>query len=308
MTKYNINECFGIRAHITAPVNRPVAALAGALLSNVNEILNKYKEIEAKTYKTTVNDYDLQMHVIRPVNAVGKTPCIIDIHGGGFVFDAAPHMYELAVRYAIGTGATVVMPRYRLTPKNQYPIQLRECEAAYDWVRENADLISIDSDSVAIMGDSAGGYLAAMTSIYAISKGDRLKFQLLIYPVTDPQMTTESMGKYVDTPVWNSRNTKSMWKMYFGKQEISRESQSLLCMDIPNEMPMTYVETAEFDCLHDEGLLYAKRLESLGVDVSTYETKETMHGFDEVKCEITEKALKSRIDFMRECFYNNIVI
>lgn len=298
MSKYNINECFGIRAHLTAPVNKPVAVLAGALLSNVNEILGKYKEITSETYEVTVDGYNMPIHVIRPVNMDGNLPCIIDIHGGGFVFDAAPHMYELAVRYAVETGSTVIMPRYRLTPRNKYPIQLNECHAAYDWVKENTDMLHIDTNSISIMGDSAGGYLAAMTVNYAVSKGDKLKFQLLIYPVTDSLMSTQSMANFTDTPVWNAKNNRSMWKMYFGKQDIDLNSQSLLIMNLPEGIPNTYVETAEFDCLHDEGILYANRLSSLGTSVTIYETKETMHGFDEMKCDITEDAVSRRIAFI----------
>lgn len=303
--KYNINECFGIRAHVSAPVNQPVTMLAGVALSNIHKLLNKTEGITVKTYKVDVENGDMLIHVIRPDNPKGKLPCIIDIHGGGFVFDAAPHMYELAARYAIESGSVVIMPRYRLTPRNNYPVQLNDCRAAYDWVVNNAGKLHIDRDKIALMGDSAGGYLAAMTTLYAVERGDNLKFQLLIYPVTDPAMTTESMANYIDTPVWNAKNNRSMWKMYFRKQEVDPKSQSLLFMNLPDGIPATYIETAEFDCLHDEGILYAKRLEeNQGVSVTLYETKETMHGFDETKCDITEDAVKRRINYIKEHFKN----
>lgn len=301
MSKYNINECFNIISRLTAPVNTPMAKIAGIALSNVNDILNKIDGINNFTYKLDVNDGEILIHVIKPQNNMDKMPCILDIHGGGFIFDGAPHMYEYAANYALKTNSVVIFPRYRLTPKHNYPKQLNDCFMTYDWIKENSDMLNIDVNKIGILGDSAGGYLAAMTVNYAASIGDKLLFQLLIYPVTDPLMSTESMKRFIDTPVWNAKNNKSMWNLYFRKQEIDRASQSLLIMDLPTNIPDTYIETAEFDCLHDEAILYANRLIKSNVNVFINETKETMHGFDEVKCQITDNAVNNRIEFLNKC-------
>lgn len=303
MSKYAINDCFGIRAYVTAPVNQPMARVAEIAMSHTNGILSKIEGISVTTHKVKSSDTDIELHMIYPNDYNGSRPCIIDIHGGGFVFDGAPHMYEYAARYAKETGAIVAFPRYRLTPRNKYPAQLDDCFATYDFVKNNAKSLGVDTNKIAVMGDSAGGYLAGRTVNYAISKGDKLIFQLLIYPVTDTTMSTESMEKFIDTPVWNAKNNKSMWRMYFGKSEIDRTSQSLLYMDIPERIPVTYIETAEFDCLHDEGVLYYKRLLEMGVNVTLNETKETMHGFDEVKCDITENAIRERIKFINSVLH-----
>lgn len=298
MAKYNINESFGIRAYVTAPVNPPMVSLAGVALSHANDMLNKIEGIRSKTFKIDVDNGKIDVHVISPDDDKEDHVGIIDIHGGGFVFDGAPHMYTLASQYALKTGAVIIFPRYRLAPRYSFPTQINDCIATYNWVKENARQLNIDINKMAVMGDSAGGYLAALTVNYGISVGDRLLFQLLIYPVTDPLMTSESMKKYADTPVWNAKNNRSMWRMYFRRQEVNLEEQSLLYCQLPEGIPETYVETAEFDCLHDEGILYAERIRKNGSSVTIYETKETMHGFDEVKCEITDEAVKRRIEFM----------
>jgi len=303
MSKYNINECFGIRAHVVAPVNKPAVSFAGFALSHAHEVLNRIDGITYDTYKIDSKGAQIDVHVIRPSSLAGKLPCIIDIHGGGFVFDGAPHQYELAARYVRETGSVVVFPRYRLTPKNKYPSQIDDCYSTYDWVKANADMLYIDESKVSVMGDSAGGYLAAMTVNYAVSKGNKIDYQLLIYPVIDSLMSTNSMAEYVDTPVWNAKNNRSMWRMYFGKQDVDKGEHSLLKIKLPDGIPRTYIETAEFDCLHDEGLLYAERLRECGVNVSVYETRETMHGFDEMSCEITEAAINKRIGFINENRY-----
>ncbi|MBQ8897697.1 MAG: alpha/beta hydrolase [Clostridia bacterium] len=68
-------------------------------------------------------------------------------------------------------------------------------------------------------------------------------------------------------------------------------------------MPPTYIETAEFDCLHDDGILFAKRLSDLGIPVTLNETKGTIHGFDIVqKAPTTLKALKARTEFIKKHF------
>ena len=68
-------------------------------------------------------------------------------------------------------------------------------------------------------------------------------------------------------------------------------------------LPPAYVETAEFDCLHDDGIRYAKELEKAGIEVTLNETKGTMHGFDIVqKAKATDAAIKARIAFMKSKF------
>ena len=68
-------------------------------------------------------------------------------------------------------------------------------------------------------------------------------------------------------------------------------------------MPPAYIETAEFDCLHDDGILYAEKLREAGVTVTLNETKGTMHGFDIVeKAPTTIAAVKARIEFMKKIF------
>jgi acetyl esterase len=68
-------------------------------------------------------------------------------------------------------------------------------------------------------------------------------------------------------------------------------------------LPPAYIETAEFDCLHDDGILYAGKLREAGIEVVLNETKGTMHGFDIVqKAKTTQNALAERIAYMKKRF------
>ena len=72
---------------------------------------------------------------------------------------------------------------------------------------------------------------------------------------------------------------------------------------LPTEIPKTYIETAQFDCLHDEGLLYAEKLKQAGVDVEINETSGTYHGYDAaIDAQIVRRNINRRISFLRDGF------
>lgn len=111
---------------------------------------------------------------------------------------------------------------------------------------------------------------------------------MLIYPVTDRRMKTESMKRYTDTPIWNTKLSKMMWKAYLnGGSVVDVKCASPIEAERLSFFPRTYMEVAEFDCLHDEGVEFVNRLQQEGVVVELYEEKGTCHGF--------ETALKSSI-------------
>ena len=132
-------------------------------------------------------------------------------------------------------------------------------------------------------------------------------FQLLIYPVTDRRMNYDSCRNFVDTPMWNAKLSKLMWQGY-----VQNENAPDIAYASPMEakrfdsLPTSYVETAEFDCLRDEGIAYANAMKHAGVAVTLHETRGTMHGFDIVEKAPTAKAMvKVRIAFMRAQFYGD---
>ena len=112
-------------------------------------------------------------------------------------------------------------------------------------------------------------------------------------------MRTESMALFSDTPVWNSKLNAKMWEYYL--QGATEES----LLDIDNnelqDLPATYVETAEFDCLRDEGNAFATLLQRAGVATRLIETKGTMHGFDMAqRSGITERQIAERCKWLGE--------
>ena len=128
-----------------------------------------------------------------------------------------------------------------------------------------------------------------------------------MYPAVGSREVTGSVEEFTDTPMCNSRDMEKYSQFYNPhKEELSPEER---IYSAPGEaeslagLPPAYVETAEFDCLRDEGILYAKRLEEEGIYVTLHETKGTIHGYDFMsKSPIVQDSLQRRIAFLRRIF------
>lgn len=252
---------------------------------------------------TTGGGAGIEVDIIEPKKSPKETlPCIFMVHGGGFAYDANRHHYALAARYAKELKCKVVMPRYRLSPKNVFPSQLDDCRLAWSWIMTNSELLGIDTERTGIVGDSSGGFIAAfLTNLLATKEKYIPAFTQLIYPVIDPKMRSESMHMPLYTSVWNPSCNRRMWRWVL-KDYTDVSSLDLPDFPVPPDLPETYIETAEFDCLRDEGKAWAEKLSASGVDVTLNETKGTVHGYDMVSCKITEEAIAKRMAFIRRKF------
>lgn len=113
------------------------------------------------------------------------------------------------------------------------------------------------------------------------------------------------MKRYIDTPLWNAKLNRKMWKMVASTvSDDQMASLSPITWETPLSIPPTYIETAEFDCLHDEGFAYAKKLEACGATVILYETFGTVHGYDIVRhSQVTEESIRIRIKNLIQAFH-----
>lgn len=303
--KYSINKEFSPYSRFAPPVqNAKMAGFMGSLMKPPRWIWRDHEVSVAKELVKSYDGADIEILIFDPYGIEEPAPCLVYYHGGGFFFGGAEYHYKLAKQYALETPCKVVFVQYRLAPKNPHPTPAEDCYAALKWAFENAD--KLNADKIAVGGDSAGGALAAAVCQMARDRGtDMPLFQLLVYPVTDRRMQTESCKKYIDTPMWNAKLSAKMWQGY-----VRDENASDIAYASPMEaesfvnLPRAYVETAEFDCLHDEGLAYTEALRKSGVSVELNETKGTMHGYDIVEnAPTTKAAVESRIQYMRTAFW-----
>jgi acetyl esterase len=183
---------------------------------------------------------------------------------------------------AEGSGVTVVSVDYRLAPEEPFPAAIDDCLATVRWVVHNAASLDIDPDRLAVGGDSAGGNLAAIAAHELNSAGDvAVRFQLLIYPVTDGTMAYPSIDENGEGYFLTKATMAWFWQQYVGDGD--RTGPRVSPMHATDEAlaaaPPALVITAEYDPLRDEGEAYAARLAAAGVDATATRYDGMIHGF-----------------------------
>ena len=306
MSKYPINKEFFPFSRFTPPISEKFLAMAVPYMKAPRSIFHD-KELDVSRHKLASYDGEtIECLLMSPKSIKGDAPCLIYIHGGGFVLPAAGYHYHNAMRYAKESECRVIFVNYRLAPKHPHPVFFEDAYAAFCWAYDHAQNLNIDVSRIGIGGDSAGATLAVGVCMMARDRMHPVKFlfQMLPYPFLDARNNSESCKKYNDTPMWNSTLSNRIAPM----TKVDRNNPNYAYYS-PVEagcfegLPPAYIETAEFDCLHDDGILYAEKLRSAGIAVVVNETEGTMHGFDIMqKAETTKAAIKMRIEFMKRCF------
>ena len=286
-TCYPVDRSFGIFSRFSPPFGRGIFVLARAALS----LVPKGSRGVSVRRVTVAGKVPVRAFLISPKGEKRKLPCLVYFHGGRFVFKAARYHYRNAAAYA-RTGCRVLLVDYRLAPKYAYPVPNEDCFAAYAWAAEHAAELAIDPARPAVGGDSAGGCLAADVIFRAHRAGlPAPRFFMLVYPVLDRRMQMQSMQAFSDTPMWNARLNKKMWQYYLADGQYRSPAEE---GDF-SFFPPTYLETAEYDCLHDEGVAFAEKLREQHVPVTVRETSGTMHGYDIVRrSAITQESIMAR--------------
>ncbi|MBQ9791322.1 MAG: alpha/beta hydrolase [Clostridia bacterium] len=296
--KYNISSEFGFIRHFAPSLNPVFLRLASVGMNLLPKGLNKNKLLDISKHSVICRDgKSIKIYVIKPKYIDNKVlPCIVYYPGGGFVFKPAPYHYRNAMLYAEKTRSVVILVEYRLSYNTPFNTPLNDAYDAYNFVLNNSESLNIDKSHITIAGDSAGAYLALNTLVQLNSNNLPLPVKMmLIYPVIDSLSNTKSMLEYVDTPVWNAKLNKKMWQIY----KKGNALDSVMDAKDLSYIPLTYIETCEFDCLRDEGIEFYNKISKFNKNNILYNTKNTMHGYDFVKnSTITQESLNKRIKFL----------
>ena len=291
---------------IKMPYNK--AFIFGDKLSH--GLMSRFAKITPKVTKRTVtiqgyNGLEFRTDIFEPRDVQEMLPALIFIHGGAFSYRAASYHVHLAAAYAVKAGCRVFFPDYHLLPDYPWPAAWHDILALYRCISADPEQFRIDSEKIGITGDSAGAFLAeTLCNSYAKEGLKKPCLQMLVYPCTDYDPERESMQKNAEAPICNLKNHKRMMQYYFRDMQPS-EIKALMPMQqqLPEEIPDAYIETAEFDILHDEGILYAKKLEAAGASVEINETAGTFHGYDiAIKSKIARMNIEKRFAFLKKAF------
>lgn len=210
----------------------------------------------------------IHARIYTPKTGDSSYPVIVYYHGGGWVI-ADLNTYDASAKgLAEQTGSVVVSVHYRQGPEHLFPTAHNDAFAAYQWVLKNAATMKGNPKMVAVAGESAGGNLACNVSIMARDKGIMMPVhQLLVYPVANNDMNSESYQKYANAKPLNKAMMGWFAKNYLGDMSKAADPRIALVTANLKGLPPTTIITAEIDPLQTEGKLLADKLKDAGVDV-----------------------------------------
>lgn len=214
-----------------------------------------------------------------------KYPVLLFFHGGDWVTESVENYDRVCSRMAQSTGHIVMSVEYRLAPEYRFPVPLEDCYAAAKALYTGHLVLPADPDRITIIGDSAGGNLAAAVCLKARDTGDFApKKQILIYPAVSNCYTKKSPYKSVQENGQDYLLTAVKMEDYLKLYESSTEDRQnpyfapILAKDL-SHMPETLILTAEFDPLRDEGEEYGKRLKKANNYVEIHRIPDALHGY-----------------------------
>lgn len=212
-------------------------------------------------------------------------PVILYIHGGGFVTESVESYNRVCWNLAKHTNHVVVSIDYPLAPEQRFPTQVEDCYAVAKTVFTDKSILNAEPEAITLMGDSAGGNLAAAVSLMARDRGEFLpENQILIYPCVNNNYEENngfpSVMENGQDYLLTRQNMVDYLEYYQGRPE-DRENPYFapLIEENLSGLPRTLIITAEFDPLRDEGEEFARRLKEAGNQVVHHRISQTIHGF-----------------------------
>jgi acetyl esterase/lipase len=244
----------------------------------------------------------IKIDVYRPKTSNNVLPVLMYYPGGGFIMSASHFHKKNLMNMVRLTHSVGIIVHYRLAPKYPFPTAFYDAIDAWDYVVNHASELQIDPKRLALCGDSAGGNLACGIALY---NQDHLKKDVsalfLVYPGLDKGQNSYTRKHYIDVPMFNASMFPLIEKVFYKNGTGDLEKYAFpLFHGKPYELPPVYLETAEFDCLLDDGLQFHQLLKENGIEVTLNQTKGTVHGYDIVQTSsIVKESFNQRIAFLK---------
>lgn len=238
-------------------------------------------DVSQKTIK--VDGQDISLTIVRPAGVKGTLPVFMFFHGGGWVLGDFPTHERLVRDLVVGSGAAAVFVNYTPSPEAHYPVAINQAYAATQWVAEHGQEINVDGKRLAVAGNSVGGNMAAVVSLMAKDKGTpAIRFQLLLWPVTDANFETASYNQYAEGHFLSKNMMKWFWDNYTTdarqRNEIYASPLRATSAQLKG-LPPALIQTAGADVLRDEGEAYARKLDEAGVTVTSVRYNGMIHDY-----------------------------
>ncbi|RMO05187.1 Esterase/lipase [Pseudomonas cichorii] len=239
--------------------------------------------VEVSERSIDANGQKITLKIVRPAKIKGDLPVFMFFHGGGWVLGDFPTHQRLIRDLVVGSGAVAVYVDYTPSPEARYPTAINQAYAATRWVAEHGRQIGVDGSRLAVAGNSVGGNMAAVVALMAKEqKAPALRFQLLLWPVTDANFDNGSYQQFAEGHFLTKGMMKWFWDNYTtdaGQRAQIHASPLQASSDQLHGLPAALVQTAEFDVLRDEGEAYARKLDAAGVPVTAVRYNGMIHDF-----------------------------
>ena len=223
------------------------------------------------------------VRIVRPSDAQRILPVIVYIHGGGWCLGGADTHDRIVRELAVATGAALFFVEYDRSPEVRYPVALEQIYAVTAHVAAHGESFGVDPTRLAVVGDGAGGNMAAAVTLLAMQRrGPKIDLQILFYPITDADFATSSYQAFADGPWLTKRAMERFWDAYLPDAASRNEITAAplrASVDQLRGLPDALVIVAENDVLRDEGEGYARQLLRAGVRVTSVRYSGTIHGF-----------------------------
>ena len=238
-------------------------------------------DVSQKTIQ--VDGKPLDLTIVRPAGVKGTLPVFMFFHGGGWVLGDYPTHERLVRDLVVGSGAVAVFVNYTPSPEAHYPVAINQAYGATKWVAEHGKEINVDGKRLAVAGNSVGGNMAAVVALMAKDKGTpAIKFQVLLWPVTDANFETASYNQYAEGHFLTKNMMKWFWDNYTTDANQRAEiyaSPLRATTEQLKGLPPALIQTAGADVLRDEGEAYARKLDAAGVPVTTVRYNGMIHDY-----------------------------
>ncbi len=258
--------------------------------ATLNPMLAAINDLEPAPDDVTSTDHHLTTDdgaelLLRWYTKVGEQPgsAVVYFHGGGMILGSVAMWDGPVSRIVSRSGVPFLSVEYRLAPEHPYPTGVEDAHAALTWLHQHADELGLVRSRIAVMGNSAGGGLAAAVSILARDRGGpAIARQLLIFPMLDDRttVTDEHIAPYA---AWTYDDNITAWRAILGERAGASDVPAYAAparVTDTSGLPPAYIETGQLDIFRDEGLRYATRLSVGGVPVEAHLYPGAPHEFD----------------------------
>ena len=247
----------------------------------------------------TVDGKQIKLKIVRPAGVKGVLPAFMFVHGGGWVLGDYPTHERLVRDVVESSGAVAVFVDYTRSPEAGYGVAINEIYAATKWVAANGKELNIDGSRLAVAGNSVGGNMAAALTLMIKDKGGpNLRYQVLMWPVTDANFETGSYKQFAEGHFLSRNMMQWFWDSYTKDAAKRKEIYaSPLQATLPQlkGLPPALIQVAENDVLRDEGEAYGRKLDQAGVDVTVTRYNGMIHDFGLLNPLATVPGVRSQV-------------